>query len=136
MLGLIPSSKNLMKKNGMLKQLKLLKVDTMWLLRDLTLLDKDLHRDQPQLFLIIITELMLGLILSSKNLMKKNGMLKQLKLLKVDTMWLLRDLTLLDKDLHRDQPQLFLIIITELMLGLIPNTKSHTKKSGLKKHKK
>lgn len=77
---------------------------------------------------------MLGLILNMKNLMKKNGMLRPLKLLKVAIMLLLNKVT--DSDLLKDQPQLFQITIIELTHGLILNTKKVTKKSGLTKHKK
>lgn len=77
---------------------------------------------------------MLGLILNMKNLMKKNGMLRPLKLLKVAIMLLLNKVT--DLDLLKDQLQLFQITIIELMHGLILNTKKVTKKNGLTKHKK
>ena len=66
--------------------------------------------------------------------MKKNGMLRQLKLHKEVITLPLKDNQ--DLDLHKDLPQLFQIIIIELMLGLILNTKKVMKKSGLMKHKK
>ena len=131
MLGLILNMKNHMKKNGKKKQQKLLKVV---ITSQHNKIDLDLLKDQLQQFLITTTELMLGLILNMKNLMKKNGLMRPLKLLKVAIMLPLNKVT--DSDLLKDQLQLFQITIIELMHGLILNTKKVTKRNGLMKHKK
>jgi hypothetical protein len=128
--GLTHNMKNLTNQNGKQRLQKLHKVV---ITSQHNKIDSDLLKDPLQQYQITTIESMLGLILNLKNLMKKNGMLRPLKLLKVAIMLLLNKVT--DSDLLKDQPQLFQITIIELMHGLILNTKKVTKKSGLTKHK-
>jgi hypothetical protein len=84
--GLIHNTKKLIQPNGKQKLLKLLKVDTKLPPKE----DQEVNSLKPQMSQITTTESMPGLIHNTKKLTQLNGKQKLLKLLKVDTMSLLK----------------------------------------------
>jgi len=123
--GLIHNGRKTTQKNGKRKLLKLLKVDTMSLLKK----DIEIISPKPQQSQITTTESMPGLILNGKRTTQKNGRRKPLKLLKVDTTWLPREVTEFQETIlfhwKLQRPQ---IITTYKMPGLMIKQKTWMKK--------
>jgi hypothetical protein len=84
--GLIHNTKKLIQPSGKQKLLRSPKVDTMSPPKE----DQEVNSLKPQMSQITTTESMPGLIHNTKKLTQLNGKQKLLKLLKVDTMSLLK----------------------------------------------
>ena len=128
MLGLILNLKSLTKKNGMPRLLNSPRVVTSLLLKDLITQDNTLHRDQLQPYQIIIIELMLGLIHSTKKVMKKSGMPRQQNWPMVHTLLL--------KEPHEEYQWIVLWVLIHLILQMITIYKTHGLKTKLNRWKK
>merc|ERR1712166_159509 len=112
---------------GKRKLLKLLKVDTMSLLKK----DIEIISPKPQPSQITTTESMPGLILNGKRTTQKNGRRKLLKLLKVDTTRLPKE----DTEFTLLKHLMFQITTIESMPGLMHNGRKIIQKNGRKKLK-